>query len=135
MMLPGGRRVATVPLRENRDVAGARHAVAKAMDGLGTRALRKTRFVTAVSEIARNALVHGGGGTLDVYVFDRPSRVGVECRDEGPGIDAIDRVLEDGVSGTGSMGKGLGGAKRLADIFEIESSVGMGTVVRMVSAV
>ncbi|WP_370161042.1 ATP-binding protein, partial [Limimaricola soesokkakensis] len=109
----------------------ARIAVSKAMDALGARALRKTRFVTAVSEIARNALDHGGGGVLEIYRLDRPRRIMIRCSDQGPGIADIDQAMTDGFSTARSMGKGLGGARRLVDAFRIESRVGAGTTIEM----
>ncbi|MCZ4261055.1 ATP-binding protein [Limimaricola sp. G21655-S1] len=124
---PAGR----VELRQERDVAAARIAVSKAMDALGARALRKTRFVTAVSEIARNALDHGGGGVLEIYRLDRPRRIMIRCIDQGPGIADIDQAMTDGFSTARSMGKGLGGARRLVDAFRIESRVGAGTTIEM----
>nr|WP_306467257.1 ATP-binding protein [Limimaricola sp. G21655-S1] len=118
-------------MRQERDVAAARIAVSKAMDALGARALRKTRFVTAVSEIARNALDHGGGGVLEIYRLDRPRRIMIRCIDQGPGIADIDQAMTDGFSTARSMGKGLGGARRLVDAFRIESRVGAGTTIEM----
>lgn len=123
-------KVGEVVLSVERDVALARRAVAKAMDGIGAKATLKTRFVTAVSEIARNALVHGGGGRLTA--FSDGGVVYVECRDDGPGIPDVAAALGDGFSTANSLGKGLGGARRLVARFEIESGPG-GTMVRMAS--
>ena len=75
-----------VKLAGDRDVALARAATGRAMDAIGAKAVRRTRFVTAVSEIARNAVVHGGGGEIDVMIEKDPPRVYIECRDNGPGI-------------------------------------------------
>lgn len=131
MILDGGRLVASVDLRSDRDVARARRRVFDAMAELGARPSLQTRFVTAVSEIARNAVVHGGGGTLRVYSLPTRKRVGIECVDDGPGIASLDQALADGFSTRESMGRGLGGAKRLADQFEVVSGKTGGTVVRM----
>nr|WP_221188827.1 ATP-binding protein [Limimaricola variabilis] len=118
-------------MRQERDVAAARLAVSRVMDAMGARALRKTRFVTAVSEIARNALDHGGGGVIEVWRLDRPARIMIRCRDEGPGIADIDQAMTDGFSTARSMGKGLGGARRLVEAFRIDSRPGVGTTVEM----
>ncbi len=126
----GADKVGEVVLIVERDVAVARRAVAKAMDGIGAKATLKTRFVTAVSEIARNALIHGGGGRLTA--FSDGKLVYVECRDDGPGIPDVTAALKDGFSTAKSLGKGLGGAKRLVARFEIHSGPG-GTMVRMAS--
>ncbi|APX90193.1 ATP-binding protein [Brevirhabdus pacifica] len=126
--------VLTVPLRDERDIAAARSAVSRELDKRGARALRKVRFVTAVSEIVRNAVDHGGGGEMSVFVKERPLEIWVRCTDTGPGIADIDEALQDGFSTARSMGKGLGGAKRLVDSFEITSRVGGGTTVEISAA-
>lgn len=132
MILASGRKTTSLELKTDRDVALARRRVGDLMKEQGSRDLMQTRFVTAVSEIARNALIHGGGGQLSLYTFPGNRKIGIECRDSGPGIEDIDAALIDGFStGRGSLGRGLGGAKRLAHEFEIESSTSAGTVVRM----
>lgn len=128
---PPAEPAARVELRQERDVAAARLAVSRVMDAMGARALRKTRFVTAVSEIARNALDHGGGGVIEVWRLDRPAQIMIRCRDEGPGIADIDQAMTDGFSTARSMGKGLGGARRLVEAFRIDSRPGVGTTVEM----
>lgn len=130
---PDGRVYATLEVASDGDVALARRRVSEAMTSLGARPIRKTRFVTAVSEIARNAVKHGGGATLTVYLHDGPARVSIVCADRGAGIVDIEAALSDGFSTVGSMGRGLGGAQRLADAFEIETAPGKGTIVRMLA--
>lgn len=135
-MIPAdGEHVETVVLGGDRDVVAARRAVSRTMDKLGARAVRKTRFVTAVSEIARNAVMHGGGGELHVFIHNTPSRISVVCQDRGEGIADLDSAMADGFSTADSMGKGLGGAKRLSDEFEVETTQGGGTTVRMASGI
>nr|WP_246586897.1 ATP-binding protein [Stakelama flava] len=129
--MTGGRKVFSVELRSDRDVAIARRRVGDFMKEQGSRELMQARFVTAVSEVARNAVVHGGGGSLGVFSFPDRRLVGVECRDSGRGIADIDAAMVDGFSTRNSLGRGLGGAKRLSDAFEIESRPGTGTVVRL----
>lgn len=131
-VLPAGDLFGSVPLETDRDVARARKEVSKAMDALSARASRKTRFVTAVSEIARNAVMHGGGGTLSVYVDRDKPRIAIVCTDRGPGIADVGNAMEDGYSTAGSMGRGLGGARRLVESFTLESAPGQGTTVTMV---
>ncbi|MGB3796038.1 MAG: ATP-binding protein, partial [Alteraurantiacibacter sp.] len=97
--------------------------------------LMQTRFVTAVSELVRNALNHAGGGTLSIYRMKDGQHIGVECVDDGPGIADIEAAMVDGHSTKkGSMGRGLGGAKRLSKTFSIESSPGNGTRVSITGA-
>jgi serine/threonine-protein kinase RsbT len=94
----------------------------------------QTKLVTAASERARNTLVYGGGGTATVEVVTAGLRRGVRAAfaDEGPGITDVSLALTDGwTSGTG-MGLGLSGAKRLVDDFELQTTPGEGTVVRIV---
>lgn len=129
-----GRLYASVQLVGDRDIAVARKRVSQAMDGLKARTIRKTRFVTAVSEIARNAVMHGGGGSIAIYITERPAAITVVCIDRGPGIADVDAALGDGFSTANSMGRGLGGARRLVDRFEIDTAVGQGTTVTMASA-
>lgn len=130
-MIPSGaRKVLSLELKSDRDVALTRRRVGDFMTQQGSSDLMRTRFVTAVSEVARNAVTHGGGGTIALYSL--PGRgVLVECSDKGEGIADIDAAMADGFTTRGGMGRGLGGAKRLSVDFEIESVPGAGTTVRM----
>ncbi|KAF0676681.1 ATP-binding protein [Profundibacterium mesophilum] len=110
-----------VALRDEHDIALARREVAKACDRLKAGALRKVRFITAVSEIVRNAVDHGGGGQIEIDVDQANKMITVRCTDTGPGIPDMDLAMKDGYSSARSMGKGLGGAKRLVDRFRIEN--------------
>lgn len=94
----------------------------------------QTKLVTAASELARNTLNYGGGGTASVELVSNGKRPGIRAvfTDEGPGIPNIDLALTDGwTSGTG-LGLGMSGARRLVDEFEVETTVGRGTTVRIV---
>ncbi|AKQ42327.1 hypothetical protein CP97_10280 [Aurantiacibacter atlanticus] len=133
MAFDGASKVTEIALRTDRDIARARGRVSELMKAKGARDIFLTRFVTAVSEITRNALTHGGGGRLVIYEFADGGRIGVECSDTGSGIADIGAALADGFSTRkGNMGRGLGGAKRLSQEFMIESTVGKGTIVRMI---
>ncbi|SFD18667.1 serine/threonine-protein kinase RsbT [Tropicimonas isoalkanivorans] len=94
-------------------------------------ALRMTRFATAVSEIARNAVVHGGGGEISVSITADEQYLVVRCQDHGPGIGNLEQAMQDGYTSRDGLGRGLGGAKRLSDTFDIRSAPGEGTVVTM----
>ena len=87
--------------------------------------------VTAVSELARNALVHGGGGEVCVDSLRQGSLRGVRLvvSDQGPGIEDIAQALTDGHTTGRGLGLGLGGSRRLVDDFTIESAPGQGTTV------
>jgi serine/threonine-protein kinase RsbT len=91
----------------------------------------QTKFVTATSELARNTLEHGGGGSMTAEKVENGGRQGVRLtfRDSGPGIPNIELALRDGYTLGSGMGLGLGGSKRLVNEFEISSEVGRGTTV------
>lgn len=127
--------IRAVTLRTQEDVAAARAAATRAMTAAGASLLKRTRFVTAVSEIARNAVIHGGGGAIRFAVTadGRGRLVTAECRDRGPGIVDLARALADGYSTGRGLGLGLGGARRLVDGFEIVTRPGQGVLVRLSS--
>jgi serine/threonine-protein kinase RsbT len=91
----------------------------------------QTKLVTAVSELARNTLIHGGGGDATVEVVTAGARRGVrvEFVDTGPGISDVALALTDGWSSGSGMGLGLSGARRLVDDFDLRSDPGSGTTV------
>ena len=92
-----------------------------------------SRDTSEISEITRNILAHAGNGELVIEPLYENHRFGlvVEARDSGPGIRDIESVLGDGYTSRGGLGLGLPGARRLMDEFEIISTVGSGTTVRM----
>ena len=111
------------------DIVIVRQAVRKKAVALGFGLVDQTKFVTASSELARNTLDYGGGGTvqLDIVQNDRRSGLRVIFEDQGPGIPDIDLALTDGYTSGNGMGLGLSGAKRLSHEFEISSKPGEGT--------
>ena len=116
-------------LQTSEDIVMVRQAVRKKAVAMGLGIVDQTKIVTATSELARNLLDYGGGGTvqLDVVENDRKSGIRVIFEDHGPGIPDIEMALKDGSSSGNGMGLGLGGAKRLCHEFEIISNVGEGT--------
>jgi serine/threonine-protein kinase RsbT len=86
-------------------------------------------MVTAASELARNTLEHGGGGTARVELLADGGRRGLRltCEDQGPGIADLQLALKDGYTSRGGLGLGLGGARRLVNEFGIDSRPGAGT--------
>ena len=115
------------------DVGWARHTVHALAVREGFAEARAVALATAVSEIARNIVVHAERGKLSAVPITDGTRHGivVVARDEGPGIADIERAMEDGYSTKGSLGLGLSGAKRLVDEFEIESIVGQGVTITL----
>lgn len=121
--------VEVVPIVEEPDVVHVRQRVRARAAELRFSLVDQTKMVTAASELARNALTYGGGGNARIEVLSSGKRQGlrVTFTDEGPGIANIAEAMRDGyTTGTG-LGLGLGGAKRLVNDFEIESTVGRGT--------
>jgi serine/threonine-protein kinase RsbT len=118
-------------IKQEEDVAHVRFSVRQAALQLGFSPVNQTKLVTAASEIARNALVHGGGGRAIIEIVESPTRSGVRITviDQGRGIEDIAQALTDGFTTRNGMGLGLGGSKRLCDEFEITSTPGAGTTV------
>jgi serine/threonine-protein kinase RsbT len=120
-----------VDIRSSQQLAIARNLVRALAQRLGFPLVDTTKFVTAASELGRNVLVHGGGGTMSIAQVERDGRCGVRLvfADQGKGIADIAQALTDGFSTTRSMGVGLGGARRLVNEFELTSAPGAGTTV------
>jgi serine/threonine-protein kinase RsbT len=124
----------TLQLRSAEDIVMARQAVRELSSDLGFSLVDQTKLITAASELARNTVVHGGGGAMQLETLKEDRRVGIRLTfvDQGPGIKDIDQALRDGYTTGGGLGLGLGGARRLSNEFEIHSSPGQGTTVRIV---
>ncbi len=122
-----------VEIRSSEHVGAARKQVQARATAIGLSTLELTKFVTAASELARNVLVHGGGGTMTLRELQRDGKPGLQLdfEDQGPGIPDISLALRDGFTTANSLGLGLGGAKRLVHEFEIVSRPGAGTHVRI----
>jgi serine/threonine-protein kinase RsbT len=119
----------TRPVRRPEDVVAVRQVVREWAVSAGFGLVDQTKIVTAASELARNVVVHGGGGTVRLESLNDDTRRGLRLvfEDEGPGIRDIELALRDGYSSGGGLGLGLGGARRLANEFEIASRPGEGT--------
>jgi serine/threonine-protein kinase RsbT len=119
----------TMPVRTTEDVVIVRQKVRKLAIESGFSLVDQTKIVTAASEIARNTVIYGGGGSATAECLERDKRKGVRLTfaDEGPGIPDISMALKDGYTTGGGLGLGLSGAKRLSNEFEITSTVGKGT--------
>jgi serine/threonine-protein kinase RsbT len=118
-----------IPIVKEPDVVHVRQRVRARAAELRFSLVDQTKMVTAASELARNALTYGGGGDARIELLTSGARRGlrVTFTDRGPGIPNIAEAMRDGfTTGTG-LGLGLGGAKRLVNDFEIESTVGQGT--------
>ncbi|HTU06773.1 MAG TPA: anti-sigma regulatory factor [Trebonia sp.] len=127
--------MAELPIRSGDDVVRVRQQVRNAAADNGLSLVDQTKLVTAASELARNTLVHGGGGVAQVEVVKSATgRMGVKLQftDEGPGIADVDLALTDGWSSGNGLGLGLSGTRRLVDEFELTSKPGAGTTVMVV---
>jgi serine/threonine-protein kinase RsbT len=122
-----------VPVRSDADMVPARAQARALATGLGFSRLDATLLATAISEIARNIIVHAGRGELVLRPLREEARFGllVIARDRGPGIPDVADALEGGFTSRGGLGLGLPGARRLMDEFAIESERGGGTTVTM----
>jgi serine/threonine-protein kinase RsbT len=113
----------------DQDVVRVRQLVRTVAVAVKLSLVDQTKLVTAASELARNTLVYGGGGTVEVDRVDNGRRTGIRIvfADQGPGIADLDLALTDGYTTGGGLGLGLSGARRLVDEFDIKTSVGQGT--------
>ena len=119
----------SVPVRTSGDVVSVRHHVRRWAVELGFTIVEQTKIVTAASELARNMIDYGGGGTLLLEALEDGIRKGLRLtfEDHGPGIPDIQAALRDGFTSGSGMGLGLGGSKRLSNEFDIQSAPGQGT--------
>ena len=111
------------------DIVRVRQRVRDWAVQLGFGLVDQTKLVTAASELARNTLVYGLGGTLLLEAVVNDSRRGLRLtfEDHGPGIANVDLALKDGyTTGTG-LGLGLSGSRRLSHDFDLTSRPGEGT--------
>jgi len=123
------QRHETLALRSSDDVVRARQAARAWAVELGFSLIDQTKLVTATSELARNTVQHGGGGSMRLESVSAGNRVGLRLtfEDRGPGIADVELALQDGYTTGGGLGLGLGGSRRLVNEFEIVSRVGEGT--------
>jgi len=121
------------PIRTQIDLFRLRQLTREQACAQGFNLIDQTKIVTAASELGRNTLVHGGGGDVVIERLEAGLRRGLRLtfEDHGPGIENLDLALSDGYTTGSGMGLGLGGAKRLCDDFELRSSPGQGTRVRI----
>ena len=116
-------------IRAEDDVVRARQLARQWAVDLGFTLVDQTKIVTATSELARNTLVYGGGGTLRLEALNSGLKRGLRLvfADQGPGIANVDMALRDGYTTGSGLGLGLGGARRLMSEFDLWSRPGEGT--------
>lgn len=132
-MIGNDINVKVIPLRADEDVVRMRQALRECLVSIGFSLIEQTKMITAASELGRNTLRYGGGGEAHIERVSDGSRRGVTLSfiDQGPGIADVDLALSDGYTTGNGMGLGLGGARRLADDFELTTAPGKGTTVRI----
>lgn len=121
-------------IQTSEDVVAVRQAVRQRAVDLGFNLVDQTKIVTAASELARNTLQYGGGGTVTLEAIEEAGRRGLRLtfEDRGPGISNVELAMRDGYSSGGGLGLGLSGARRLSSEFHIDSRPGEGTRVTIV---
>jgi serine/threonine-protein kinase RsbT len=119
----------TVPIAADDDIVRVRQRVRDWAVSLGFSLVDQTKLVTAASELARNTLIYGRGGTLtlEAVVNERKRGLRLTFADRGPGIADLSLALKDGYTTGNGLGLGLSGAKRLSHDFTIDSKIGEGT--------
>lgn len=118
-----------LPILVEEDIVVVRKRVRERALDIKLGVVDQTKIVTAASELARNTLIYGKGGTCRLAVVQVEMGAGIELtfEDQGPGIPDVELALKDGYTSGGGMGLGLGGSRRLVNKFEIETAPGKGT--------
>jgi len=118
-----------LPLKNEHDIVLGRQAVRRMAQELTFSLVDQTKIVTAASELARNALIYGGGGVLKWEVLNEVGKRGLRLtfQDQGPGIANVELAMTDGWTSGKGLGLGLTGARRLVNEFELDTTVGAGT--------
>ncbi|HEV2633580.1 MAG TPA: ATP-binding protein [Actinocrinis sp.] len=132
--MTGPGRPGEFPITSNDSLVQARQVVRSLAQECRLSLVEQTKLITAASELARNTLIYGGGGTMSAALVDRAGRRGVrlEFADQGPGIADLELALTDGWTSGSGLGLGLSGSRRLVDEFEIATEPGAGTTVTVV---
>ena len=126
-------REESLDIHSDEDVVRIRQVTRLWAVDLGFSLVDQTKIVTAASELARNTLIHGGGGVTRFEALQEGGRRGLRLtfEDKGPGIADVAQALRDGFTTGHGLGLGLGGARRLSSEFDITSAPGQGTTVRI----
>ena len=130
MTLAGtAQKTETIAIQNSSDVVMVRQRVRAWTVEMKFSLVEQTKTVTAASELGRNTLERGGGGSLELGIVVNGARRGLQfCFfDHGPGIPDVSLALRDGYTSGSGMGLGLGGSKRLMSEFEIDTKPGSGT--------
>ena len=123
-----------LPVIKEQDVVPFRNRVKEYAVKIGMGLVNQTKLITAASELVRNMLKYGKGGTtlIEVVTRDRDTGIRLTFQDSGPGIADINLAMKDGYSTGKSLGLGLPGTKRLVNEFNIQSQIGAGTTITII---
>ena len=126
---PAAASSVRLPARTPEDIVRIRQLLREQAKAIGFSLVDQTKIVTAASELARNTMIYGGGGEVEIQTLAEGMRRGLRLTfiDRGPGIADVELAMKDGFTTGGGLGLGLGGAKRLCNEFSIDSRPGSGT--------
>lgn len=121
-------------IRSSEDIVIVRQLVREWAKTIGMNLVDQTKLITAASELARNTYDYGGGGLMimDQIIDGMKTGIRLTFEDKGPGIEDVEQAIKDGYTTGGGMGLGLGGARRLANEFYIDTKPGQGTSVTII---
>ncbi|GAB3515568.1 anti-sigma regulatory factor [Emticicia fontis] len=124
----------SVKIAREQDTIFLRNRVKEWATKIGMGLVNQTKLITAASELVRNMLKYGGGGTVDIEIVSKGRENGIKLifTDKGPGIPDINRAMQDGFSTGRSLGLGLPGTRRLVSEFDIKSVVNEGTTISII---
>jgi len=128
------KRDETLAISSSDDIVRVRQTARAWVVELGFSMISQTKLVTAASELARNMVEFGGGGTVRLEILSDSIHAGIRLtfEDHGPGIPDIELAMKDGYTTGHGLGLGLGGSRRLVNEFQIDSQVGRGTRVSII---
>lgn len=125
--MPDESTHARIELGSDHEVVLARKAGRTIAHRLGFSSTDQVLIATAISELARNIVLHAGRGSIEITATESRLGIVIVAADAGPGIPDVDLALQDGYSTGGGLGLGLPGARRISDEFLVETRVGHGT--------
>ena len=123
-----GRRTANanehyeIEINSEHSCRRARMLIRRLVRQAGGKDLLAVRAATALSELARNALMYAGGGRVEIDLSPSIGVLRVVVADEGPGIPNIEEILAGRYKSKTGLGRGLLGVKKLAERFTVHTT-------------
>ena len=110
-------------IRHEHDVVLVRQRARQIAAALKFDSQDQTRIATALSEVARNAFQYAGGGSVEFQIETPPAAaLAITVSDKGRGIENLREILDGKYVSRTGMGLGMIGARRLMDVFTVEST-------------